>query len=76
MIDPTTPEFIDRPITREEIEKAVKNLKNNKSPGSDGFTNEFYENFIDIISPILERAYSLPLRKENWQQFGKRQSYQ
>ncbi len=53
-IDPTSAKFIDRPITKEEIEKAIKNLKNNKSPGTDGFTNEFYKNYIDLISPILE----------------------
>ena len=42
---------------------AIKNMKNNKSPGSDGFTNEFYKDFIDIICPILERAYSHALEK-------------
>lgn len=64
-IDPTTAEFIDRPITREELEKAIKNLKNNNSPGSDGFTNEFYKNFIDIISRSQREHIPTPLRKEN-----------
>ena len=64
-IDPITAELIDRPLTREEIEKAIKNLKNNNSPGSDGFTNEFYKNFIDIISRSQREHIPMPLRKEN-----------
>lgn len=62
-IEPVPSEFIDRPITKEEIEDAIRRLKNNKSPGSDGYTNEFYKTFIDLISPLLERAYSHALEK-------------
>lgn len=35
-------ESIDGVITRDEIFKAVKEMKNHKSPGSDGLTREFY----------------------------------
>lgn len=29
----------------------------------DGYTNEFYKIFIDLISPVLDRAYSYALEK-------------
>ncbi len=35
----------DSPLSYEEIAKAVKELPNNKSPGSDGFSIEFYKFF-------------------------------
>ena len=32
---------MNRPITRSEVEAAIKNLPHKKSPGSDEFTAEF-----------------------------------
>lgn len=32
-------------------------MKNNKSPGPDGFINEFYKTFEDMLSPLLLKAY-------------------
>ena len=36
---------LEGPITTQEALKALKNMSNNKSPGSDGFTVEFYKFF-------------------------------
>ena len=43
----------DAPTTMEELTEAVKWIKNNKSPGSDGFTGEFYKRFWEDIKWLL-----------------------
>ncbi len=41
--------FCDSPETLEEILNAINQLKNNKSPGKDGITSEFYKLFPDSL---------------------------
>ena len=45
-------------ITKLECEKAIKIMKNNKSPGSDGLTIEFYKTFWPDISDILIDSFN------------------
>ena len=51
----------DAPLSMEDILKAVKSIKNNKSPGSDGFTVELYKRFWDDIKEILLHQYKYAL---------------
>ena len=44
-------------ITADKIEAVVKKFPTHKSPGSDGFTGEFYTAFKEELTPILLRLF-------------------
>ena len=41
--------LIEGPITKEELDNALQKMKNNKSPGLDGFSPEFFKRFWPVL---------------------------
>ena len=54
---------MNRPITRSEVEAAIKSLQHNKSPGPGGFTAEFYQTHKEELVPFLLKLFQI-IQKE------------
>ena len=58
-------QFCDKEITIEECFKTLNTFHNNKSPGNDGITKEFYCKFWKEISPSLIDSYQYSYENES-----------
>lgn len=47
----------------EEIDKAISNLYNNKSPGTDGFPPEWYKAMRNKVLPLLDTCFNYVLKE-------------
>ena len=57
-LTPAESSSCDGPISLQELTESVKTLSLNKSPGTDGFTLEFYLKFWHLLAPLLCRLYN------------------
>ena len=62
-ITPEMARALATPLTLKDIEGAIKGMANNKSPGADGLTVEFYKTFCNELAPILLEAWEDANRK-------------
>ncbi|KAF7648191.1 hypothetical protein LDENG_00160580 [Lucifuga dentata] len=53
------------PIKEKEIKENILKLKNNKSPGIDGFPGEYYKMFVNELTPVLCKVYNYALTEGN-----------
>jgi hypothetical protein len=56
---------LTKTFSKEEITEVIKGLPNNKSPGTDGLTYEFYKHFEEAITPILQKVFNDTLSTGN-----------
>ena len=56
-------ESLEKDLTFEELKDALTSFADNKSPGEDGFTKEFYEAFFDLLWKDLLNSYNDAFKK-------------
>ena len=50
-------ESLDRPISVDEVKRAISSMRVGRSPGLDGFASEYYKEYSDKLAPILTEVY-------------------
>ena len=62
--------FLDAEISPEEVKKAINKSKNNKAPGIDDISNEFWKNLPDTwiqhVTDLFNRMYDEGRVPEDW----------
>jgi len=54
---------LDKDLTINELKEALTSFADNKSPGEDGFTKEFYQTFFYFLFKDLLNSYNEAFRK-------------
>ena len=56
--NPISSKKCDATITSDEMLRSLKSMANNKTPGNDALTKEFYILTFDILGPILLKCFN------------------
>lgn len=63
-------DFLEEPATPDEVLGIINSLKNNKTPGRDGFGAEFYKAYAEFLAPPLSQnineAFALGKIPQSW----------
>ena len=62
-LSPNSSNIIEKPVTKEELEYALKKADNNKSPGLDGLPYEFYKKVKEEVSETLVEVLNTQLER-------------
>uniref|UniRef100_A0A8C3ILM4 Reverse transcriptase domain-containing protein n=1 Tax=Chrysemys picta bellii TaxID=8478 RepID=A0A8C3ILM4_CHRPI len=54
---------LDRQIATKEVEVVIKNLKSSKTPGSNGFSEEYYRALKQRLVPVLTELFNTILQR-------------
>lgn len=57
--------FLEKDLTINEMKEAINSFADNKSPGEDGFTKEFYQTFFDLLCKDLLNSFNEAFRKSS-----------
>lgn len=63
VLDDLEHDCIEDELSLDDLERALKNMKSNKSPGSDGLPIEFYRKFWGLLGPWLLKCFLVGFRK-------------
>ncbi len=67
-----TNQELTKELTLKEIRDAITAMPKGKTPGCDGIPTEFFQEFMDEISPTLLQAFSTMLRnRETFEMINK-----
>lgn len=55
-LPPDMANFLDSPLSLQDLHKALVQMPNNKAPGPDGYPPEFYKHFWSLLSPLFFRT--------------------
>ena len=57
-------ESLNRPITRSEVDAAIKSLPTRRSQSPDGFTAKFYQTYKEELVPFLLKLFQTIQKEE------------